>query len=116
VPTYDELVVVASRKRLEDDPESVRLFLGALARGAAAAAQSPNAAAKALHEANADLDLKLTEAEVEATLPSLSTDLRMNPAAWGRFIAWMSENELISSSPPASAVMSDDYLPGNIPE
>ena len=41
VPTYDELVLVAKRKRLEEDPEPIRLFLAALARGTAAAVKSP---------------------------------------------------------------------------
>ena len=73
VPTYDELVLVAQRERLESDPEPIRLFLAALARGTAAAKSSPDAAAKALQEANGDLDPKLTEAELAATLPVLST-------------------------------------------
>jgi putative hydroxymethylpyrimidine transport system substrate-binding protein len=116
VPTYDELVVVARRQKLEEDPRSIRLFLAALARGTAAAAKSPNATTKALHEANPDLDPKLTEAEVRATLPVLSADGRMVPAEWSKFIAWMHENGLISSAPASSTVMSDDYLPGSIPE
>ena len=41
VPTYDELVLVAKRKQLEEDPEAIRLFLAALARGTAAAVEEP---------------------------------------------------------------------------
>ena len=41
VPTYDELVLVANRERLEEDPEAIRLFLAALARGTAAAVEEP---------------------------------------------------------------------------
>ena len=33
VPTYDELVLVADRKRLEEEPEKFRLFIAALAAG-----------------------------------------------------------------------------------
>ncbi len=116
VPTYDELVVVARRETLEEDPQSVRLFLAAVSRGTAAAVKSPNATSKALREANPDLDPKLTEAEVRATIPALSPQGRMDPAAWSKFIAWMHENGLISAAPTTSAVMSDDYLPGSIPE
>ena len=72
VPTYDELVLVANRRRLEEDPEPYRLFLAALARGTAAAVKSPGATVDALLEANPDLDPKLTRAEVDATLPLLS--------------------------------------------
>jgi len=116
VPTYDELVLLANRESLEEDPEPYRLFLAALSRGTAAAVKSPAASVDALLEANSGLDPKLTRAEVDATLPLLSADGRMDSAAWGDFIAWMRENELIGSEPAASQVLSNDYLPGMIPE
>jgi len=116
VPTYDELVLVARRKRLEEDPQAIRLFLGALARGAAAAVESPEATTKALLEANPNLDPKLTRAEVAATLPLLSRRGTMNPAEWKAFIAWMHENGLISASPTTAEVLSNEYLAGQIPQ
>jgi len=116
VPSYDELVLLANREALEDDPEPVRLFLAALARGTAAAVVSPGATTKALLEANADLDPELTRAEVEATLPLLSESGRMNAAEWRAFIAWMRDNELISGRPAPAEVLTNEYLPGEIPE
>ena len=123
VPSYDELVLVAQRKRLEEDPQEIRLFLAALARGTAAAAKNPAATTKALLEANPDLDPKLTKAEVAATLPLLNPPLNghpygfMDPAGWTKFTGWMRDNGLISSLPPAGSVLSNDYLPGDeIPE
>jgi putative hydroxymethylpyrimidine transport system substrate-binding protein len=130
VPTYDELVLVAQRQALEEDPEAVRLFLAALARGTAAAVKSPEASTKALLEANPDLDPKLTRAEVAATLPLLSAPGGqsadssgeapaygyMNPVEWERFILWMRDNELISSRPTAADVLSNEYLPGRVPQ
>lgn len=116
VPSYDELVLLANRDALEDDPEPVRLFLAALARGTAAAVKSPDATTKALLAANADLDPELTLAEVEATLPLLSEAGRMDPAKWRAFIAWMRDNGLISGRPAPSEVLTNEYLPGEIPE
>lgn len=122
VPSYDELVLVAQRKRLEEDPQEVRLFLAALARGTAAAAKNPGATTKALLEANPDLDPKLTKAEVAATLPLLNPPLNghpygyMDPAGWTKFTGWMRDNGLISSLPPTDSVLSNAYLPGEIPE
>jgi putative hydroxymethylpyrimidine transport system substrate-binding protein len=122
VPTYDELVLVAQRKRLEEDPEAIRLFIAALARGTVAAVKSPNAATKAVLEANHDLNPKLTAAETKATLPLLKPSKPgrpygyMDPAQWRNFIGWMRDNELIPSLPPPSQVLSNAYLPGSIPE
>ena len=115
VPTYDELVLVARRERLEEDPQAIRLFLGALARGTAAAIENPGATTKALLEANPNLDPKLTRAEVAATLPLLSKKGTMNPAEWKAFIAWMRENKLISGNPTTAEVLSNEYLAGQIP-
>jgi putative hydroxymethylpyrimidine transport system substrate-binding protein len=122
VPSYDELVLVAQRKRLEEDPQEIRLFLAALARGTAAAAKDPQATVNALLEANPDLDPKLTKAEVAATLPLLNPPREghpygyMDPALWGNFTGWMRDNGLISSLPPTGSVLSNGYLPGEIPE
>jgi putative hydroxymethylpyrimidine transport system substrate-binding protein len=116
VPTYDELVLVAQGESLEDDAKAIRLFLAALARGTAAAVENPGAAVKALLEANPDLDPKLTAAEVEATLPLLSSTGRMDPSKWSRFIAWMRDNGQISGNPTPAQLLSNAYLPGSIPE
>lgn len=122
VPSYDELVLVAQRARLDEDPEAIRLFIAALARGTAAAVERPNAALEALLEANRDLEQRLTRAEVKATLPLLETASSgrsygyMDPARWDRFIAWMRDNGLISSPPAPARLLSNAYLPGDVPE
>jgi len=122
VPTYDELVLVANRAGLEGDPEAVRLFLAALERGTDAAVAQPGAATKAVLEANHDLDAKLTAAEVEATLPLLGDRVKgqpygyMNPAEWKAFAAWMRDNGLVASLLQPSQLLTNAYLPGEIPE
>jgi putative hydroxymethylpyrimidine transport system substrate-binding protein len=123
VPTYDELVLVANRAKLDEEPEKFRLFIAALERGTEAAAKNPGAATKAVLEANQGLDPKLTEAEVKTTLPLLSSRLEtkpfgyMDPAEWSTFAGWMRDNGLIQSLPQAGELLSNDYLPGvEIPE
>jgi len=122
VPTYDELVLVASRAALEADPEKYRLFIAALERGTDAAVAQPGAATKAILEANDALEPKLTRAEVEATLPLLGARVAgepygyMDPAAWNEFAGWMRDNGLIDSLPTAAQLLTNDYLPGEIPE
>jgi putative hydroxymethylpyrimidine transport system substrate-binding protein len=116
VPTYDELVLVAQRDRLEEDAEAVRLFLAALQRGTSAAIKSPEATTDAILAANPDLEPRLTRAEVKATLPLLSADGRMDAARWGEFITWMAGNDLIAGRPSPAEVLTNGYLPGEIPE
>ena len=60
VPTYDELVLVAQRSRVEDDPDVIRLFLSALANGTRAAIANPEAATESILKAGKGLDPKLT--------------------------------------------------------
>jgi len=123
VPTYDELVLVARRQSLEEDPEKFRLFLAALERGTEAAVAQPGAATAAIAEANPDLEPKLTAAEVKATLPLLGARTEgqpygyMDPEEWATFAGWMRDNGLIESLPQTSELLDNGYLPsGEIPE
>jgi putative hydroxymethylpyrimidine transport system substrate-binding protein len=123
VPTYDELVLVANQKKLEEEPEDVRLFLAALQRGTEAAAQDPKAATAAILAANHGLEPKLTEAEVKATLPLLSAREKgkpygyMDPAEWEAFAGWMRDNGLVEALLAPAELLTNAYLPGGaIPE
>jgi putative hydroxymethylpyrimidine transport system substrate-binding protein len=123
VPTYDELVLVANRGGLEEDPEKFRLFLAALERGIEAAVEKPGAATNAITEANPDLEPKLAAAEVKATLPLLGARIAdrpygyMDPNQWEAFAGWMRDNGLIESLPQPSELLDNGYLPsGEIPE
>lgn len=122
VPTYDELVLVARRSTLEEEGQRIRLFIGALRRGTEAAVKDPKAATEAILAANPDLEPKLVEAEVEATLPLLDALFPgkpfgyMDPKEWEAFAAWMHDEELISNQPKASELLSNGYLVDEIPE
>jgi putative hydroxymethylpyrimidine transport system substrate-binding protein len=122
VPTYDELVFVARRSTLEAEGQKIRLFIAALKRGTEAAVQSPKKASEAILAANSSLEPKLTEAEVEATLPLLGARTAgqpygyMDPKEWEAFAAWMRDEELISALPKATELLTNAYLAGSIPE
>jgi putative hydroxymethylpyrimidine transport system substrate-binding protein len=122
VPTYDELVFVARRSTLEEDGQKIRLFISALKRGTEAAVKSPKAATEAILAANTDLEPKLAEAEVAATLPLLSARTAgkpygyMDPKEWEAFAAWMRDEELISALPKATELLTNSYLVDEIPE
>lgn len=120
VPTYDELVIVANGARLDEDSEPIRLFLAALSRGTDAAVANPDAALAAILKANPALDPALTSAELAKTLPILAqgkgTPFEMKAGQWKAFIAWMRDNGLIKSLPSPDSALTNDYLPGTIPE
>jgi putative hydroxymethylpyrimidine transport system substrate-binding protein len=122
IPTYDELVLVADRDRVEDDPEAIRLFIAALERGTRAAVDDPAGATRAILAAGDGLEPKLTRAEVDKTLPLLLPERQsqpygyMNPREWESFAGFFADNGLISTRPSASEMLTNTLLPGQIPD
>jgi putative hydroxymethylpyrimidine transport system substrate-binding protein len=122
IPTYDELVLVANAERLTEDPEPVRLFIAALERGTRDAARDPEGATRALLNANEDLDPALTRAQVDETvrvlLPRGGEEPfgYMDPARWERFAGFLVDEGLIDAPPDVDDVLSNEHLPGRIPD
>lgn len=121
IPTYDELVLVANTDRLDDDPQPIRLFISALERGTKAAVRDPAGATEAVLQAGEGLDPKLTRAEVDRTLPLLAQRGPqpfgyMDPREWERFAAFFAERGLISDRPNADELLTNELLPGEIPD
>jgi len=121
IPTYDELVLVANSDRLNDESQSIRLFIAALERGTKAAVANPPAATKAVLDAGKGLNPKFTAAEVRTTLPLLlpSAGRRpygyMDPRQWQRFAQFFADHGLIKAVPSTGDVLTNDLLPGQIP-
>jgi putative hydroxymethylpyrimidine transport system substrate-binding protein len=122
VPTYDELVLVANEDTVEDDPEAIRLFIAALERGTQDAADDPAAATDAVLAAGEGLDPKLTRAEIDATLPLLLPDTGnhpygyMDPREWEEFAGFFADRGLIERRPTADDLLTNELLPGEIPD
>jgi putative hydroxymethylpyrimidine transport system substrate-binding protein len=122
VPTYDELVLVANEDDVANDPEKIRLFIAALERGTRDAVDDPAAATDAVLAAGDGLDPKLTRAEVDATLPLLLPDTGNRPYGfmdaeeWEAFAGFFADRGLIERRPSADELLTNDLLPGEIPE
>lgn len=125
VPTYDELVVIASEQNLKDSRrvEIYRRFLAGLANGTAAAVADPNVAYNALGEESPDLianaaDKKFLKASLAVTLPVLEQQAGkpfgyMDPALWTTYGNWMRDNGLITATGVNFAdALTTDLLPG----
>jgi putative hydroxymethylpyrimidine transport system substrate-binding protein len=116
VPSYDELVVVANEDRLRSDPEPIRQFLAALARGAKDLQSDPEAGLDALLDANPDLDPKLQRAVVRVTLPYFKAPRGkpygwLEPKGWAEFGDFMKQSGLLQGEPDGSA-STNGLLPG----
>jgi putative hydroxymethylpyrimidine transport system substrate-binding protein len=96
----------------------VRRFLRALAQGMKALKQDPNSGIAPLMRANPDLDRRLQEASVKATMPVFfPADTSkpfgyMNPAEWAAYGNWMAANRLVRTPPDAARALTNEFLPG----
>ena len=68
-----------------------------------------------LLDANKDLDEETVAAQLDVTADVLSPSdvptLTVDPAAWGRFATWMTDNGLLTEPVDASAAVTDEFLP-----
>ena len=121
VPTYDELVLVASDDEVANDSRSIQLFIAALERGTQYAAANPQSATDAILAAGQGLDPKLTRAEIDRTLPLLEQKGTGHPFGyldqreWTRFAHFMADNGLIKVLPSMSSILTNDLLPSQVP-
>lgn len=121
IPTYDELVLVAQNEHVAEDPEAIELFIAALERGTEEARRDPAAAARALIDANPDLDPGLTRAQVEATVPVLAREQArpygyMRASEWEAFAGFFADQGLAATRFGAGDLLTNELLPGGIPD
>jgi putative hydroxymethylpyrimidine transport system substrate-binding protein len=118
VPTYAELVLVANKDRLSSDPayaDSVRRFVATLVKGTNDAIADPTGATAIMKK-----DTQYKPAFLDQSVPFTLTLLTpasgtktgcIDVANWQSYGDWMKSSGLITSTPDASAVATDDYLP-----
>lgn len=96
VPDFCQLVLVASEKRLEEDPAPLSALVGALKRGLDVIHQDP-ARARALYfeKTGAPSDDVLLNAIVDATIPCFTFDLGMGEPYWAELSRWMRQRGLV---------------------
>lgn len=103
IPRYDELVVIARRNLVAEDPEFYRRFMAVVKRGTAAALKDPAAATEAiLTQRDGEgypVNRRATEVGLEATLPLLSRTGRIDPKQEARLVDWMQAQGLVQRKP-----------------
>jgi putative hydroxymethylpyrimidine transport system substrate-binding protein len=114
VPTYDELVLVASTTRLAksaDYRREVKAVVHALARGDAAA-RTPASALAVVRKGTAS-PLSFLRQSVPATTAALGDAPCLTVASWQRFSDWMSAQKLLKHRVAASDAVTTAYLPAS---
>ena len=119
VPHYDELIIVANRDRLTEEPEyadAVRRFLAAMVE-ATEAAQADEAGSIETMNANTEYTEEEIDAMVPDTLPLLSSPSGLptgcfDPEGWATFGDWMETNGLLEQPVDPTTIATNDYLPG----
>ena len=117
VPQYDELVIIANKKKLATDAAyrtMVREFLAGLGKGAAAAQASPAAALAAISPVAKGYTPAMLKKMVYATAPLLHNSAgfgAMSVAQWQSFANWMKSDGLITKPVQASSVVDPNLVP-----
>jgi putative hydroxymethylpyrimidine transport system substrate-binding protein len=116
VPTYDELVLVANKTRLRNDPayrSQVKRFVRAFLAGTADARSHPRRALAILKKVTAS-DPKFLARATPATLRLLAGPKGigcLNMHAWQRFGDWMHARRLLKRAIPAASLVDTSFLP-----
>ena len=118
VPTYDELVLIASEETVRSRGRLLRRLMQALARGHEDVRRDPAAGVDPLLEAATGLRRDLAEAQVRATLPVFFPEDRarpfgwQEPAEWQAYARWMGENDLLDDPRVVQRAFTNEFLPG----
>jgi len=115
VPDYYTPVVVAGESTIAAQPDLVRRFMRAAARGYEYAIAHPEESAEILLRASPETDPELVRRSQAWLSPRYQDDAarwgEQDPQVWADFAAFMLENGLIESPIDASAAFSNEFLP-----
>jgi len=115
VPSYDELVLVASSTRLRSDAgyaAAVGRFVQAFMLGTADARRDPSGSLELLRKVTGSKPSFLARA-TPATLALLRGAGCMSSAEWQRFGVWMRARKLLGSDVSTATVMTTRFLPSS---
>ncbi len=116
MPTYDELVLVANRTRLDSDPTyraNVRALIAGMISGTSLARTNPALALSVMQKETA-LSTKFLTASTAATLPLLGGTRGpgcLNTREWATFGRWLVARGLLTKPVPLTDVVRTGELP-----
>lgn len=112
---YYTPVLATSEKMIEDDPETVKAFVNAAAKGYEFAIDQPEEAADILLKNAPDLDSELVKKSQEWLSPRYQDDAarwgEQKLEVWENYADWMHENGLLDKELDAGKAFTNDFLP-----
>lgn len=115
IPDYYTPILIGRQEDLTERPELVRAFVGAAARGYAAAIAEPEAAAAALVAAAPSLDRGLVEESQAWLSPRYQDDAprwgEQKAEVWQAYADWLLEQGVLAQPLDLSAAFDNGYLP-----
>lgn len=112
---YYTPVLATSEKMIADDPDTVKAFVKAAARGYEFAIDQPGEAADILLKNAPDLDNELVKKSQEWLSPRYQDDAsrwgEQKLEVWENYADWMHENGLLDKELDAGKAFTNDFLP-----
>lgn len=116
VPDYYTPILITSEALIKEQPDVVRAFVQATARGYADAIRNPAEAAEILLKAAPDLDAKLVQASAEWLAKEFQADAprwgEQKLEVWQRFTEYMVKAGALQTAIEPEAAFTNDFLPG----
>ena len=116
-PVFDYYtpVLISNNAFLEENPETAKAFLAALAKGYEDAIADPEGAADILCKAAPELDKELVLASQKYMSAQYKAEVArwgyIDPARWNAFYGWVNDKGLSDPKLPENIGFTNDYLP-----
>jgi ABC-type nitrate/sulfonate/bicarbonate transport system substrate-binding protein len=112
---YYTPVLETNEKMIKEDPETVKAFVNAAAKGYEFAIKNPDQAADILIKAAPDLDPKLVKKSQEWLSPKYQDDAKewgfQKQEIWENYAQWMYDNKLLDKKLDAKKAFTNEFLP-----
>ncbi len=118
VPDYYTPILLTTQTMIDENPDVVRAFVQATARGYAYTIENPEEAANILLEAVPELDEELVQSSTLWLAEQYQADAprwgQQNPDIWQGFTDFLIENNIIAGPFDTANVFTNEFLPGNV--
>lgn len=115
VPDYYTPVIITGEKLIQEQPDTVRAFVSATARGYELAIANPEEAAEILLKAAPENDPELIKASQKWLSEQYQADAAQwglqDEAVWQRYGDWLLEQGILAQKLEATSAFSNEFLP-----